>query len=157
MDNAYKLMAFPFVQMMMMMTVRTMIGNILLKKADKRVARLLTVDGTFRNDDDTDDDDDGDWIFCWRTLTNVWCRCWRSRRPPLLSQLPDWTEASHKVGISNILLIVAIVVLINNDVGDGEEGCDDEKPKFFSSFWLFWRLMHLHIFPKCDYGIGWRI
>ena len=46
--------------MMMMMTVRTMIENILLKKADKRVARLLTVDGTFRNDDDTDDDDDGD-------------------------------------------------------------------------------------------------
>ena len=67
MDNAYKLMAFPFVQMMMMMTVRTMIGNILLKKADKSVSRLLMVDGTSKNNDDTDDDDDDDdddWISC---------------------------------------------------------------------------------------------
>ena len=116
----------------------------------------LQDDGTFKNNDDTvDDDDDDDWISCWRTLTNVWCRCWRSRRPPLLSQLPDWTEASHNVGISILLLIVAIVVLI--DVCDGDVDSDDEKPKFFSSFWLFWRLMHLHISPKCDYGIGWRI
>ena len=55
MDNAYKLMAFPFVQMMMMMMVRKIIGNILLKKADKRVSRLLMVDGISKNNDDTDD------------------------------------------------------------------------------------------------------
>ena len=42
------------------MTVRTMIGNILLKKADKRVSRLLMVDGTSKNNDDNVDDNDDD-------------------------------------------------------------------------------------------------
>ena len=41
--------------MMMMMTVRTTIENIPLKKADKRMALLLRVDGTSKNNDDTGD------------------------------------------------------------------------------------------------------